>query len=592
MLSSEGSEEREEYEIDEGRKNKISEDKTGYGGWKDRVTQSVIAGLEKDKEMHDKMIKYVSETKIYDIDYFKFLMSVKTKSGDKTPDGESWYGADNKEMTDVLKWYKSEILNSDKKEKYEENRNKLGINKMESHSRITKDKIKPRNKKLRESLTDNNGNEIPSYVLEIISKAIEEGSTVGYDYPVGYTWDITFDMGSKSSSDLNPAIRDYIFQDLAFPVRDGWDDSVEINIPFESLLWILNYYEYSYEDDPRLKKKLIEKAVQILIDDFDYSEEEAKRHLKNKEELTFYVDYNLDVDADEEEEKNEEEENEEEIEEAKMCKKNKIGKKLRENNNKKVEVILEFGKGNHSPNLKYGDYHLNLDSNDYYVEPSNITLKFFEDNVLKKKIKTESRGNKLKLIFDEDIEKVTKDKLKDILSSKTNYKVNLDSVKLLNAGIEPYSEISAICSQTTGKYFSDKIEFSHVPIEASVEWSDIGNNDVYGMKITLFAKGIFIIDYDFINDYGEEENDEEIKVEESCSKKINRAKLRKKIEALREEVESDGELNDEIRNVEARINDLARELEISKEIIKVLYNKLTFETPREVDVETDEVINS
>jgi hypothetical protein len=35
-----------------------------------------------------------------------------------------------------------------------------------------------------------------------------------------------------------------------------------------------------------------------------------------------------------------------------------------------------------------------------------------------------------------------------------------------------------------------------------------------------------------------------------------------------------------------------KELDLSKEIIKVLYDKLTFETPREVDVETDEVINS
>jgi hypothetical protein len=75
---------------------------------------------------------------------------------------------------------------------------------------------------------------------------------------------------------------------------------------------------------------------------------------------------------------------------------------------------------------------------------------------------------------------------------------------------------------------------------------------------------------------------------EECEK--NQIKMRQRVEALSENDAND-ELNKEIDNIETKINELMRELKLSKEIIKVLYDKLTFEKPKEVDIETDEVIS-
>jgi hypothetical protein len=415
---------------------------------------------------------------------------------------------------------------------------RLGFIEMKNgESKIIKSKVKSHNKirrcdktaktKLKEHLTDNNGDEIPDYVLEGISKLIEEGYRSGIDNPPGYSWDISFDYGE------NYIIADYILENLAGPVRDGWDDDVEIDISKDMLLYMANGYDDSYENDPKLRKEATEKVIEILKDDFKYTEKEAREFMKNDddEELIFYTHYYLNVSKEEEEE-------DEEIEEGKKRKKENrkaANKKIVDGKTKRG--LREGGGAGVKITLKFEGYSdLDINSNDYCeIKPQGVELESYEDSrevyddyeSNRKNNHGNNYGNDtgtLKLAK-KDIKKAVIEELMEISDNE----IEMDSVELIGARLAgdldgSYEDISIMYGPGWMRAaLTDKIVIPDISMKVYAQYYE--NDKLIDEDIMTYVDGVYTPSdgvkhvYKDLDSYEEEEEEnEDEEIDETYSK--------------------------------------------------------------------------
>jgi hypothetical protein len=301
----------------------------------------------------------------------------------------------------------------------------------------------------------------------------------------------------------------------------------------------------------------------------------------------------------------------EEFEESTRKKRENKNKKLREGGGSGVKITLKFKKGYNI---------LDIDSQDHYrIKPEEVILKSY-DNERQVSEEEDDTGVLELTLNKKGIKEATEKELVKIFGDEAK----LSSLELIDAHFDRDPNITYSWGWKRVPLIGE-IKFPNMFIEVGINYYRVGYGSVYD-NMYIAVEGVYtpseVVEdaYDHIDDgEGEEEIEENVnnktlkaKLKESTHKKVksshgkisfnesrfkkpNQTALRKKFEAAGEDVANDkldDEINNEIKNIETKINNLTVELELSKNIIKVLYDKLTFEAPEEVDIETDEVINS